>query len=772
MHATLYKPLSESAPTWAEAKITDIFKIISYHYTKKFYEVGSFSMVIPVNEPSAELLETNAFLATSDGDYLFVTDIKETDSRITLEGYDLKYLLAGRITLFPTEEQDKGTYGYYVTQGSTGKCICDIVRHNITEASDPNRRIYGFSVNDSPHGLPDDTYMTRLEPLDQVVGTLCKNAGIGYDVEMRFSSELGDSIAFNVIKPTDRSANQTDVPRVIFSKGFLNVENLSRETGVASEKNAIYAINGSNIDDAVVKLVNRDGEDKADYGVYRRETTVNVNCDIDEIDSYALKEAEDCTTTDSFVMEVMAAESYKKEWFVGDIVTFRHKEISRNVPIIAAEIQRTADKFTVKLSAGETVTKPVSMVNRTANKAVNEITQKKFDDGYVKVVEELPEVGKKNKIYVLEEDRAVVLADDPEAVETESEADTLSGFVFVDGQWKKIGGEGSGAANGGVGEFTNKDQDSEKFNDYTNNYINPGSHFAHVSGYKNSIDNDDTLTSYSNFSSIFSGSNNAIKKSGYALIIDALNSSITNSNFAKIIGGQNNTITQDHGFILNGNNNHIDKCSDATIMLSSGCSITAVGSDVAFIGCFNCKVDKGSPLNVTIIRGKDHEVSGGGDVYLFGGKSNKILGSDIYCFGQNNELLCTFGTTRMYIFGNGHVYNKQNAGIEGVFVIGYHSNLSEYNTSNNNYAFVIGNGSYNAPSNAFYVTKDGAVYAKSFNIIGESTASEISTFSARTADTPDLSELSEQISQIKTEIEALKEENDTLKAEIELLKAR
>ena len=32
MFATLYKPLSESESTWSEAKITDIFKIISYNY--------------------------------------------------------------------------------------------------------------------------------------------------------------------------------------------------------------------------------------------------------------------------------------------------------------------------------------------------------------------------------------------------------------------------------------------------------------------------------------------------------------------------------------------------------------------------------------------------------------------------------------------------------------------------------------------------------------------------------------------------------------------
>lgn len=193
-------------------------------------------MVIPVNEPAAELLETNTFLAVSGGDYLFVTDIKETENRITLEGFDLKYLLAGRITLFPTEAQDKGTYGYFVTKGSTGKCICDIVRHNITEASDPNRRIYGFSAGASEAGLTNDSYMTRLEPLDKVVETLCKNAGIGYDVEMVFGSASGDGIALRIIEPVNRSADQTDVPKVIFSREFLNIESLSREIGVNSEK--------------------------------------------------------------------------------------------------------------------------------------------------------------------------------------------------------------------------------------------------------------------------------------------------------------------------------------------------------------------------------------------------------------------------------------------------------------------------------------------------------------------------------------------------------
>lgn len=775
MFATLYKPLSESESTWAKAKITDIFKIISYNYTKKFYEVGSFSMVIPVNEPSAGLLETNTFLATNEGDYLFVTGIKETENRITLEGYDLKYLLAGRVTLFPTEAQDVGAYGYYVTKGTTGECICDIVNHNIAEATDPNRRIYGFSVNSAPVGIANDTYMTRLEPLDQVVGTLCKNAGIGYDVEMRFDPVFGDSIAFLVINPTDRSENQTDVPKVIFSKRFLNVETLSREIGVDAEKNAIYAVNGTNIDDAIVKLVNRGGEDRANYGVYRRETTVNVNCDIDEIDSYALKETEDFVTADSFVMDVMAAESYKREWFVGDIVTFRHKGLSRDAPIIAAEIQRTADKFTVKLSAGETVSKPVSMINRKSDKTVNEITQKKFDDGYVTVVKELPEEGKKNKIYVLEEEQAAALADDPGGASGSS--DTVSGFVFVDGQWKKIGGEGGGTVSGGVGEFTNEDKNSEIFNDYVNNYINSRTPYAHISGISNSIDKDDTITSFSNMAAIFSGVENAIKSSMVSLIMSSLNSSIINSGFAKIIGGMNNTIKQVNSgpslanFILAGANNNIEKCSHAAMLLCERCNITANGSKVCFIFCEDCKVAENTPVYIYAMGGKRHEIKFGTDVFILGGAGNKIAGNQSYFFGSANEFLCQYGTQNLYVFGDGHKYNKQNAIIQKMFIIGECSDLSNYNTGpGTNYAFVIGNGSYSKPSNAFYITKDGDVYAKSFNIMGESAVSEASTFSAQSSDNPDLSELAAQISEIKADIEALRAENAALRTEIAALK--
>ncbi len=69
----------------------------------------------------------------------------------------------------------------------------------------------------------------------------------------------------------------------------------------------------------------------------------------------------------------------------------------------------------------------------------------------------------------------------------------------------------------------------------------------------------------------------------------------------------------------------------------------------------------------------------------------------------------------------------------------------------------------------YFVNQTGDVYAHSFNIIGE-TASEASAFSAKSVDSPDISELAEQIRQMKEDIEALKSENQALKAEISSLK--
>lgn len=349
MYATLYRPLSEEYPTFWMAKLTDITSIISYNYKKRFYQVGEFTMEIPINEPAVPFIAVDTLLFTNDGDYLYITDITENAKSMTIQGYDLKYLLAMRVTLFPEEEQAKGAYGYYVVKGSTEKCIKDIVDYNISEnAPDKNRRIFGFKTGlNEDRGLSNDSYMTRLESLDEVVGVLCKNAKIGYDIvpNMTYSTFI-----FDVIVPTNRSDNQHDVSKVVFSEQFLNVTDLKRQVGVSSLKNALYTVNVRN-NDTYVQLVDRSGAEES--GVFRKETVVNVQCDVDEIQSYALKDAEDKIKVDSFEAEVQAAESYKKDWFLGDVVTFKRGGLQIDSSVVEAEVNITGESHRVKVTAGD-----------------------------------------------------------------------------------------------------------------------------------------------------------------------------------------------------------------------------------------------------------------------------------------------------------------------------------------------------------------------------------------------------------------------------------
>ena len=134
-------------------------------------------------------------------------------------------------------------------------------------------------------------------------------------------------------------------------------------------KNAVYAVNGSGSDDPYVQLVNRD--DEAAAGILRKETTVNVSCDYDEIQDYALKEAEDKIQVDVFEMEVQAADSYKTEWFIGDIVTFKHGGLQLDSSITQVEVSRTADKYEVRLTAGENVPTTIGALSNAISSSNN-----------------------------------------------------------------------------------------------------------------------------------------------------------------------------------------------------------------------------------------------------------------------------------------------------------------------------------------------------------------------------------------------------------------
>lgn len=379
---------------------------------------------------------------------------------------------------------------------------------------------------------------------------------------------------------------------------------------------------------------------------------------------------------------------------------------------------------------------------------------------------------------------------------------------------------GGGTVSGGVGEFTNEDKNSEIFNSYkdvTNesgtvtakrNYINPDTAFAHVGGQGNSIDDygDETVSSYSNMAAILGGHANNIAKSEWSTIIGGENNTIQeNSSVSAILAGRQNKLTAaQYSAIIGGLSNNIKNNSMfACILGALGGSISAQQSFIG--GGIGNHID-GNHISCSAICGGNTNNVKSGECAIIAGRYNNIEGDSCYCSaivgGGGNKV------TRNYAVALGGVNNNVNSefsvalgGVQNTidnlsgscvatgsrneiigssycFVAGYNNKCSSsyccfvigsYADAKSNHRFVIGGDGASGRKNILFVDGEGNVYAKSFNIIGE-TASETSAFSAKSANSPDISELLEQINQMKSDIETLKSKNEELRAEVEKLK--
>ena len=298
---------------------------------------------------------------------------------------------------------------------------------------------------------------------------------------------------------------------------------------------------------------------------------------------------------------------------------------------------------------------------------------------------------------------------------------------------------------GGVGEFTNDAKNSERFNDYEKNYINPKTPYAHVSGTGNSIDKDETLTSFSKGASILGGEGNVIQGATLSVIAGGdRNKILPGAVVSGILAGSLNSISGMLSGILAGNSNTITSYHSA---IGAGSKNTVNGS------------------NSAILTGQDNKVSATNSAILAGSHNNVKVGENITACGYGNYV--ERGNNGDFVSGCSN--RVEPSSIVGRFICGTGGILRK------NIMFAVGycncssdtSGSEVDESlrNIFYIDTGGNVYAHSFNVIGAvPTASEASAASAISEAAPELSALTEQINQMKTEIEALKAEIEELKA--------
>ena len=322
MIVRIYDFLSAEKPKFSENLVGIVSDVTKFKYTRRAYDIGSFEMEVPTHANDAEYIQPDKMLIVGEklsetyisgdptrrivnGTFLYVTEVDKNDQTITVTGYDLKYLFASRVTLFPAEEQDKGTYGYYVVSGTTFSCISNLINYNIVNATDSDRQIFGMSAITMPTtqveagltGIQDDRYMTRLEPLSTAIFNLLKNCKTHfYDVRLLIDDNADDADNYN-----PHLESSEDKPTIIIDESRYNIKSYTRKDGTSAYKNAIYAVSGTG-DDVVVKCVKREGDTAS--GIKRKEVVLDVDTDsVSEIDRYAIKAAEDYNISDDFEIE-------------------------------------------------------------------------------------------------------------------------------------------------------------------------------------------------------------------------------------------------------------------------------------------------------------------------------------------------------------------------------------------------------------------------------------------------------------------------------------
>ncbi len=450
MIVRVYDFLSAEKPKFSQNLVGIVSDVESFKYTRRAYDIGSFEMTIPTHADEAGCIQPDRMLIVGEklsqtyiasdptkrivrGTFLYVTDIEKKDDKITVTGYDLKYLFALRVTLFPKEEQDKGTYGYYVTSGTTFSCISDIINYNIVNATDSDRQIYGMfgitmpvnqtSADPPLTGIQDDRYMTRLEPVSTAIFNLLKNCKTHfYDMRLIIDDNAEDGDSYN-----PHMESSEDKPVIIIDESRYNIKSYTRKDGTSAYKNAIYAVVGSG-DDVTVKCVKR--PDDTASGVKRKEVVLDVDTDsVAEIDRYALKAAEEYVISDDFEIEPLFMDD-ETEPELAQKVSIRIDGVEYETVITEITDEYANGKHTQSYVCGDKKLKVLNVLN----KATAGNTQKIID----------------NKI--------------------------------------NIGNKG------GVGKFTNTDKNSEIFNDYSRNtaYGN----YSHVEGYKNRMDSEGASRSW------------------------------------------------------------------------------------------------------------------------------------------------------------------------------------------------------------------------------------------------------------------------------------
>lgn len=312
----------------------------SFIWTTRFYKCGDFELVVPADLQHIQLLQIGFYIAREDDENVGIIEdislsIEEDQSdQMIVTGRFLSCILGRRI--IATQTQLYGT----VSDGVTA-LINDAIIYPVMAA----RKIDNFVV------VPT-AFTARLEAqytgknLLETVEAICEEKHLGF----KTTFENGNFV-FTLYDGTNRSYAQSENPQVVFSDEYDNL--LTSEYAEQSSElvtDVLVAGEGEGLERKTIWASNDNLTGLDRYEIYHDQRNMSTNegeVTDDEYYAQMLQEGLEQITTITKAFEgtvYFDNVEYKKDVFMGDIVTIENKKWGISINSRLIEIIESVDE--------------------------------------------------------------------------------------------------------------------------------------------------------------------------------------------------------------------------------------------------------------------------------------------------------------------------------------------------------------------------------------------------------------------------------------------
>lgn len=315
-------------------------------WTTRYYDHGDFQITLPFNADIVKYCQCTYYIVRPDDENIGI--IEKVDAKITetneqyvvLSGRFLTAILARRIIAQQTE-----------VSGSVASCINKLITDAIINPTIPERKISNFILGSYTTSQTMQAQYTGKN-LYTVIHDICLQYGLGFKITLNSSNQF----VFQLYEGTDRSYNQDVNPHVVFSDSMDNLINAEFEVDF---ENVVTAVLAAGEGEGLQRKTVWAATDKISVlpatGLYRFEYYLdarNTSTNGGEIsDQEYLNQLSELAQEQFSSYETKSAGEanlqylkYRKDIFVGDVVSMMDETVGLNTTVRIIEVIESLDE--------------------------------------------------------------------------------------------------------------------------------------------------------------------------------------------------------------------------------------------------------------------------------------------------------------------------------------------------------------------------------------------------------------------------------------------